>query len=118
MRSLTFVRSCLRQGTLSAALYGLLVVWLAAPAPVWADTEKFALSKAATIKEVELKPGQYMLKIEDNDQVTVYQGKDKVGEFEAEVKPLEKAQPVVAVTSRGDKVLEIRGKKHLVIFDR
>jgi hypothetical protein len=55
-----------------------------------------------------------MLKIKDNNQVIVYQGKDKVGEFEAEVKPLEKAQPVVAVTSRENKILEIRGKKNLV----
>lgn len=101
MRSLTLVivRSFARQSALSAVLCGLILVWLVAPAPVWAATESFTISKAGTIKEVELKAGRYTMEIKDSNHVIIYRGKDKVGEFEAEVKPLEKAQPM-AVTFR------------------
>ncbi len=80
-----------------------------------AKTHRLTLSQQAKVSGVELRPGEYRLKINPDNEVEIYDGKQLVAKTKAEVKPLERELPN-SVTLRNGNLVEIRLKKEKLIL--
>ncbi len=83
--------------------------WLAA------KTHRIELAQQAKVNGVELRPGEYRIKVGPENEVEFYQGNKLVAKTKAEVKPLEKELPNSVSLKEGN-LVEIRLKKEKLVL--
>lgn len=99
----------------------ILAILLAAvvAAPTLAETYKFELNRESNINGVVLEAGRYKLEVNENGEAAVYNGKDLVTQARVELKPRPKhVQAGSVVTDRDGNLVELRTKKHVIVFLR
>lgn len=83
--------------------------------PALAKSHSFDLYQAATLNGVELVPGNYKLKLNE-EEAEIHRGGKMIVKAKVEVQPL--GEGVLPNTERieGGKLIEIRMKKQVVVF--
>lgn len=96
---------------------GLVLTLLALSATVLAaESHKFRLPRDARINGTDLKAGQYVIRINGEDQAEILQRGKVVVESEIDLQPLPSKSMRNSVVIRSGQITEIRLNKHLVVI--